>query len=251
VNCRFGRDDGQTVLLYLVAGIAMLFVALAFFAVGQAEDKRGSTQTAADAAALAAAKSARDQVGDDFLHALLSGDLDALTKLLGSVRADGADCAAAQDYASRNGSDVISCDPVEGPPGYSVEVESVKGMGKSVVEGTENKKAHAKATAVIEPRCKVSINQPQPPDGGGKDGGKGSGGKGSGGKDGGGKGDAGAGGGSSDGGGDGGGGDQGGDGKDDGGPISFTCDQGDLDVDAGLPGFDLDLGDFFTVRLSD
>jgi Putative Flp pilus-assembly TadE/G-like len=279
-----GRDDGQTIPLYLVAGVALLFVALAFFAVGQAEDSRSSTQTAADAAALAAAKSARDEVRGDFLDALLHGNLGALARLLIPQAADAADCGAAQDYASRNGADVVSCDPVAGPPGYAVEVRSVKGMGKSVISGTEGKHAVARATAVIEPRCRLAAEQP---DGGASDGGSSAGDSGgaSAGDSGGGSGNGGSSGGSSsgaasnggsssgdssnagssdggssnggspDGGGsDGGGSGDGGSGHGKGhpkGPIAFTCDGGgDEVVDPNAPGFTLDLGDFFTVRLT-
>lgn len=237
---RPGRDDGQTIPLYLVAGVGLLFVALAFFAVGQAEDSRSSTQTAADAAALAAAKSARDEVRGDFLAALTSGDLSALPGLLDPQAADSADCAAARDYASRNGAEVTGCDPVAAPPGYQVEVRSVKSIGRSVVKGTDAKHAKASATAVIEPRCRLATDQP----GGGPKGTSGGGAASSGGKSSGGKS-----GGGSDSGGSGGGGSGSGGGS--GGPVAFTCDGGHREVvDPDAPGFDLDLGDFFSIRLT-
>jgi Putative Flp pilus-assembly TadE/G-like len=270
VTRRPGGDGGQTIPLYLVAGVALLFVALAFFAVGQAEDTRGSTQTAADAAALAAAKSARDEARGAFLDALTRGDLGTLTRLLDPTAADAADCGAARDYAARNGADVISCDPVAGPPGYEVEVRSVKSMGKSVIPGTEAKHARARATAVIEPRCRLAVDQPDggasagdsqsggggSSGGGSSDGGaESSGGSANGGSPGGssssvGSSDGGSWDGSSSDGGSSGGG--GGKGHHPAGPISFTCDGGTNEVvDPTAPGFDLDLGDFFTVRLTD
>jgi len=135
---------------------ALFFLAFAYFAVGQATVVRNGAQTAADAAALAAAREYRDEVQSTFLHALLTGDLTELGKLLTSLGTDdGQACAAAQSYAADNKADVVSggCTPVSGPPGYTVDVVSRDTVGSSVIHGTENKHAHASATAVVEPRC--------------------------------------------------------------------------------------------------
>jgi cysteine sulfinate desulfinase/cysteine desulfurase-like protein len=135
---------------------ALFFLAFAYFAVGQATVVRNGTQTAADAAALAAAREYRDEVHDAFLHALLGGDLTALgTLLTGLGTDDGQACAAAQTYAAENKADVVSgsCTQVAGPPGYTVEVVSRDTVGSSVIDGTENMHARASATAVVEPRC--------------------------------------------------------------------------------------------------
>ena len=53
----------------MVAGL--LFLALAYLAVGQAAVNRGGAQTAADAAALAAAQNTRDQLAGKWLEDLL------------------------------------------------------------------------------------------------------------------------------------------------------------------------------------
>lgn len=133
---------------------ALFFLAFAYFAVGQAAVTRNGAQTAADAAALAAARELRDEVKVDFLHALAGGDADALGRLLSGLgRDDAAACAAAGAYAGDNEADVRSCDRVDGPPGYTVGVITRGTVGSSVIDGTEDKHAEATATAVVEPRC--------------------------------------------------------------------------------------------------
>lgn len=142
--------------IYIVAIAALFFLAFAYFAVAQATVVRGSAQTAADAAALAAAREYRDEVHDAFLHALLGGDLTALGTLLTDLGTDdGQACTAAQTYAADNKADVVSggCVRVDGPPGYTVDVVSRDTVGSSVIDGTENKHARASATAVVQPRC--------------------------------------------------------------------------------------------------
>lgn len=134
---------------------ALFFLAFAYFAVGQAAVVRNGAQTAADAAAIAAAREQRDAVHDAFLAALLSGDADALRRLLDNVAAGlGAGCPdAAATYAADNSARVTTCVPVSGPPGWHVGVASLGTVGRSVVKGTEGIHATAHATAVIEPRC--------------------------------------------------------------------------------------------------
>lgn len=151
-----GDDRGQTVGIYIVAMAALFFLAFAYFAVGQAAVTRNGAQTAADAAALAAAREYRDEARDAFLHALLTGDLNALGKLLTDPGHDqGQACAAAQTYAAANKADVRAggCTPVSGPPGYTVDVISQGTVGSSVIDGTQDKHAEATATAVVQPRC--------------------------------------------------------------------------------------------------
>lgn len=132
----------------------LLFVALAFFAVAQASTVRNGGQSAADAAALAAARDDRDQFFDGFLDSL--GDDDSWQDwldLTGPISGDG--CGAADDFAGRNDSHVTSCSPVnrEGDPGYTVQIETNFTTGKTIVPGTENKTAKATATAVVKPLC--------------------------------------------------------------------------------------------------
>ncbi|HEY5833567.1 pilus assembly protein TadG-related protein [Streptomyces sp.] len=140
--------------IYIVAMSALFFLAFAYFAVGQAAVTRNSAQTAADAAALAAARELRDEVKVDFLRALTGDDLDALARLLANAGTDdGSACAAAGTYADDNQAELRGCDPVSGPPGYTVTVRTLGTVGSSVIDGTEDKHAEATATAVVEPRC--------------------------------------------------------------------------------------------------
>lgn len=132
----------------------MFFLAFAFFAVGQASVTRNSAQTAADAAALGAARAMRDGIEDQFLAALEAGDVDKLNDLLSGkgMTGDGA-CDAAGTLANDNKADRTGCAQVSGPPGYKVDVKTQGTVGKSVVDGTETMHAKATATGVVEPRC--------------------------------------------------------------------------------------------------
>ncbi|MDX3072063.1 pilus assembly protein TadG-related protein [Streptomyces sp. MI02-7b] len=153
---RAGGDQGQTVGLYIVAVAALFFLAFAFFAVGQASSVRNSAQTAADAAALAAARETRDGIRDDFLDALNAGDLDKLADLLAGNGMDGAGaCGAAGTFAAENRAVIDTCDLVSSPSGAKVSLHTEGTVGKSVVHGTENMHARATATGVVEARCAV------------------------------------------------------------------------------------------------
>ncbi|MBD0740147.1 hypothetical protein BGM09_12165 [Streptomyces sp. CBMA29] len=132
---------------------ALFFLAFAFFAVGQAAVVRNSAQTAADSAALAAARADRDAAHDAFLAALTSGDLVKLGYLLANLGHDGQSCGAADTYAAENEAKVDGCDPTSSGLGYTVSVTTLGTVGTSVIDGTETKHATATATAVVEPRC--------------------------------------------------------------------------------------------------
>jgi hypothetical protein len=130
----------------VVAGL--LFLALAYLAVGQAAVNRSGAQTAADAAALAAAQKTRDQLAATWVEDVLDptkwnqifdggGAVDSCWR---------ADQLAAQNYAS---DDCAHPDPLR----YTVKVQTNKPVGESIVPGTENKKSKASATAVIERLC--------------------------------------------------------------------------------------------------
>jgi hypothetical protein len=138
---------------------ALFFLAFAYFAVGQAAVTRSGAQTAADAAALAAARDLRDQVKGPFLLDLSGADIAGLQRLLATAGPDdGTACAAAAAYADDNDAVVLpqQCVRVDGPPpGYTVTVRTKGTVGSSVVDGTQDKHAEATATAVVEPRCTV------------------------------------------------------------------------------------------------
>ncbi|MFD7626041.1 pilus assembly protein TadG-related protein [Streptomyces sp. NPDC059851] len=156
---RWSGDRGQAFPIYIAALGGLLFVALALFVVGQASVSRSDAQGAADAAALAAAQEARDN--------LLPGvDLTSLQgkgweQLLNGVGLDGGDgCDAAGEFASRNSAQVVSCLPSR--LSFSVEVKTEQPVGKSVVPGTEGVYGTAGARAAIVPRCR--LGQPATPE---------------------------------------------------------------------------------------
>lgn len=154
VRTALRRDDGQTVGIYIVSISALFFLAFAYFAVGQAAVNRNSAQTAADAAALAAARAERDHIKDDLLAALNAGDLTELQKLLTLFGQDdgGAAQTAASNYAAANGATLQGSVEVNGNS-FTVQVQANDSVGRSVVHGTEDIHSVATATAVVEPRC--------------------------------------------------------------------------------------------------
>ncbi|MBT2546301.1 hypothetical protein J7E99_37990 [Streptomyces sp. ISL-44] len=161
---RLRDDHGQAFPIYVVVVAGLLFAALAFFAIGQASVVRSDAQGAADAAALAAARDARDHLvpGVD----LLTLKPEDWKKVLdGGLLYAGGACGAARDFATRNDA-TASCDP--DPPRFKVEVETTGTVGDSVVPGVSGRHGTANATAVIEPRCQLSapVADPSPSPGG-------------------------------------------------------------------------------------
>ncbi|MFD0001934.1 pilus assembly protein TadG-related protein [Streptomyces sp. NPDC127178] len=150
---RYG-DAGQAFPIYITVVAGLLFLAFAYLAVGQAAANRNGAQTAADAAALAAAQETRDQLAGDWLEVI--GDptkwqdiLDGDTELV-----DG--CWRAYELAAQNDAEVRGCGKAE-PLGYTVDVETNKSVGDSIVPGTEDVKSTASATAVIKPLCTFDL----------------------------------------------------------------------------------------------
>ncbi|MGK5533376.1 hypothetical protein [Streptomyces sp. URMC 129] len=131
----------------------LLSVAFLFFVFAQAAVLRGSGQSAADAAALAAAREGRDHLYEEFLDAL-SGDGDLEDVLEGDDFDVPEACGeAAPRLADRNDAVVTSCDPDHERTGYTVGVETRDTVGESLIPGTEDQTARAEATAVIRSRC--------------------------------------------------------------------------------------------------
>ncbi|MBM7437335.1 cell wall-associated NlpC family hydrolase [Streptomyces sp. HB132] len=141
----------------VVAGL--LFLAFAYFAVGQASMKKNEAQTAADAAALAAATDARDQLSWPEVF-----DLDGWDDLLSGRGAGSNSCEAADWLAAANDAHAIDCFAEDLPEtSYTVTVESNKPVGDSVIAVTKTTKAKATARAVIEPRCRIEEDaRPEP-----------------------------------------------------------------------------------------
>ncbi|MFJ1736906.1 pilus assembly protein TadG-related protein [Streptomyces sp. NPDC088254] len=136
----------------------LLFVAFAFFAVGQAAVKRNEAQTAADAAALAAAQETRDELADLWALAVLDP-----TKWLAIFHGEGGSdqCDRAVELAAMNDA-TVRCFR-DGPLSYRVEAATNKPVGESVVPGTAGKQAHADAVAVIEQLCDFDLPGQTPP----------------------------------------------------------------------------------------
>ncbi|MFF9205744.1 pilus assembly protein TadG-related protein [Streptomyces sp. NPDC014986] len=147
---RYG-DVGQAFPIYITVVGGLLFLAFAYFAVGQAAANRNDAQTAADAAALAAAQDRRDQLAGAWVQNLVDptmwqGIFD------GEAEGLSLSCWRADQLAAQNDAVVLSCLP-DGPLGYTVTVETNDTVGDSIVPGTEDEKSTETATAVIEPRC--------------------------------------------------------------------------------------------------
>lgn len=153
---RYG-DAGQVFPIYLVVVGGLLFLAFAYFAVGQAAVNRNGAQTAADAAALAAAQDTRDKLAGKWVEDVLDP-----SKWQGIFNGDGVEfdgCWRAYQLASRNGAHVDDnaggCEPQLASLSYTVHVQADEPVGDSILPGTENRYARASATAVIDARCWV------------------------------------------------------------------------------------------------
>ncbi|MGP3967060.1 hypothetical protein [Streptomyces sp. 6N223] len=134
----------------------MLLITLVFFVFAQAAFVRNKGQAAADAAALAAATEARDQLYDRFLDAI-DGDGDLGDVLEAEDIATGSACdEAAPRLAGENDADVSSCGLASDGSGFTVGVTTRDTIGDTVVPGTEDQAYDAEATAVIRGLCEVS-----------------------------------------------------------------------------------------------
>jgi hypothetical protein len=138
----------------------LLFLAFAYFAVGQAATTRNEAQTAADAAALAAALETRDALADQWLQHVEKPDV--WQEIFDGNTPVGSGCWRAHQLASRNDASV-DCTLV-GPLSYKVVAETNGTVGDTIVPGTEGQRATESATAVIEPRCSFELPVEDPGD---------------------------------------------------------------------------------------
>ncbi|MEU6879745.1 pilus assembly protein TadG-related protein [Streptomyces sp. NPDC046712] len=156
-------DAGQAFPIYITVVAGLLFLAFAYFAVGQAAATRNGAQTAADAAALAAAQDAREQLRDGWLEVIL--DPTAWERFLnGESYVTSRACERAASFAAKNDADLWGdgCARLPlGDEGFRVQVRTRYTVGESIIPGTEGQHATAEATAVLEPRC--SFTAPEPP----------------------------------------------------------------------------------------
>ncbi|MFE5601465.1 pilus assembly protein TadG-related protein [Streptomyces coelicoflavus] len=149
MRLRAHGDAGQAFPIYITVVGGLLFLALAYFAVGQAAATRSEAQTAADAAALAAALETRDRLADQWtIHVL---EPDAWQDIFEGDAPVPSGCWRAHELAARNDASV-ECAP-DGLLAYTVVAETNDTVGDTIVPGTEDRKATQTATAVIEARC--------------------------------------------------------------------------------------------------
>ncbi|MFG2991631.1 pilus assembly protein TadG-related protein [Streptomyces sp. NPDC048257] len=149
---RFGGDRGQAFPIYVVLVAGLLFAALAYFTIGKAAVVRSNAQGAADAAALAAAREARDTLAPGVDLATLSPEGWEQVLLGNRFGTSGSACAAAQDFAAMNDA-TATCSWLG--TRFSVQSMTNGTVGDSVVPGTSGKRGEADATAEIVPRCHV------------------------------------------------------------------------------------------------
>ncbi|MFD3655094.1 pilus assembly protein TadG-related protein [Streptomyces sp. 24-1644] len=151
-------EVGQAAPLYITAVVGLLFLALIFFAFGEADVRRNGAQSAADAAALAAAQESRSLEEVDLRAHIL--DRAYLTILFnGPFPGTHNGCVKATRFAAQNDAAPVDCRMLfDGRWGFSVDVRSNKGMSANLVPGTEGKRATATSVAVVEPRCKFIPN---------------------------------------------------------------------------------------------
>ncbi|MEU9380959.1 pilus assembly protein TadG-related protein [Streptomyces sp. NPDC048279] len=149
---RYG-DSGQAFPVYITVVGGLLFLAVAYFAVGQAAVNRNGAQTAADAAALAAAVNTRNELADQWVQDVL--DPTKWQDIFDGDVTVADSCWRADELAAQNDAKA-RCTP-EPPLRYTVDAETNKTVGDSVVPGTESMRSKAHATAVIEPLCKFSL----------------------------------------------------------------------------------------------
>jgi hypothetical protein len=149
MRLRVNGDAGQAFPIYITVVGGLLFLALAYFAVGQAAATRNEAQTAADAAALAAALETRDRLTDEWVANIQ--DPEVWQDIFDGNAPVPNGCWRAQELAARNDASV-DCQP-DGPLGYTVVAETNGTVGNTIVPGTEDQKATESANAVIEARC--------------------------------------------------------------------------------------------------
>ncbi|MFD5294228.1 pilus assembly protein TadG-related protein [Streptomyces mutabilis] len=153
-----GGDAGQAFPIYITVVGGLLFLALAYFAVGQAAATRSEAQTAADAAALAAALETRDQLADQWLANIL--EPDSWQEIFDGKAPVTSSCWRAHELAASNDASV-TCQP-DGLLGYTVVAETDETVGDTIVPGTEEQKASETAKAVIDARCSFELPVEEP-----------------------------------------------------------------------------------------
>ncbi|MFJ6483228.1 pilus assembly protein TadG-related protein [Streptomyces sp. NPDC091682] len=151
MSSRKPNDRGQVFPLYAMVVVGMVFAALVFFVFGQAAVVRSDAQGAADAAALAAAREARDNLLPRLDLATLKPEewRDVLDGK--SFDTEGA-CGQAEHFARLNDAKGTCRRSLLS---FTVEVTTDGTVGDSVVPGTQDMQAKAMAVAEVVPRCEL------------------------------------------------------------------------------------------------
>ncbi len=136
-------------------------MAFVYFVVGQAAATRNGAQTAADAAALAAAEDARNQLREGWLGVVLDPEQwDGFLK--GRTYDTSSACRHAAAFAAKNDGVLPDgdCIRLAGQQGFSVTVRTEESVG---LPGAEAQHAVASAKALIEPKCTFTApDEPEP-----------------------------------------------------------------------------------------
>jgi hypothetical protein len=158
------KESGQAFPAYIAVIAGLMFLALVYVVVGQAAIKRSDAQTAADAAALAAAQDAREQLRQRWLEVAL--DPARWGPFLRGEEYDvGPACERAALLAAHNEAELWGerCDRLETEgEGFRVTVRTTESIGESLVPDTESRHATATAEAVIKPLCTFEALEPTP-----------------------------------------------------------------------------------------
>jgi hypothetical protein len=134
------REDGQIIPALVMVMLSLIALGMLLFQVGRAAIFSTEAQTAADAAALAAAKSVQQQLTAQ-VAATGTSDLAAVNPVL--VR------AAAESYASRNGAHVTRLDRNGVDVKVWVSTKETLGDGAKAL-GREDTRGEARARARVE-----------------------------------------------------------------------------------------------------
>ncbi|MGW2840530.1 pilus assembly protein TadG-related protein [Streptomyces sp. NPDC001493] len=147
---RSRSERGQAFPIYVMMVAGLLFLALAFFAVGKASALRNGAQGAADASALAAAQTVREEFEVPFIAALWTNSIE---QFLNTPFA--AACGAARSLASENDATLEDCYSRYGRDRDSMttRVRGSDSVNSSVLPGSDSTRATAEATAVIDFGC--------------------------------------------------------------------------------------------------
>ncbi len=144
------NEEGQIIPVLLVLFAAVIAGGVVLFQTGHMASLRADAVSAADAAALEAAKNMRDQ---------LVGQATRLGFSDITLIDESQVCAAAQDYAAKNGGRVTSCDR-DGLE-VTVAVESVDALGENADRiGAEGATATSRARAKLQPSFIIPGNFP-------------------------------------------------------------------------------------------